>query len=193
MTHSEARKILNISENATPVEVKRAYRKMALGYHPDRNPNNPAAEEMFKQVSQAYQTLTRPQEQPYDAPQPKYKKATFYRKATFADIEYILFILGALHEHDAAAQKRIEEIRKTLKTMKNMHRFVNSAYLSALVGMLGMFVYNQIWGYDAPHIGLGVYPAIGVAVICAALTQDKMKAKAQQIVNMINELKQKTQ
>lgn len=192
MTHTEARKILNVNENATPAEIKHAYRQMAFNYHPDKNPNNLAAEEMFKQVNQAYQTLTRPTES-YQDPSSgaQYHKATFYHKTTFADVENLINAFCAIYATDGAAQRQIDEIRKTLKTMKNMHRFVNSAYLSALVGMLGMIAYNQIWGYDAPHIGLGVYPAIGVMVICATLTQDKMKDKAQQIVKMIDELKQK--
>ena len=192
MTHAEARRILHLSENATPEEIRRAYRTMAFNYHPDRNPNNMAAEEIFKQVNLAHQTLTRPQENTYNTPPPKHAKATFYRKATFADIEHLISILGAMYANDTAAQKQIAEIRKTCESIKKMYRFVNSAYISSLIGMLGMIMYNQIWGYNAPNIGLGVYPAIMVAVISAALTQDKMNAKAKQIVDTINDLKQKT-
>lgn len=49
--------ILGISRNATPEEVKKAYRQFALKYHPDRNPGNREAEEMFKEGAEAYSVL----------------------------------------------------------------------------------------------------------------------------------------
>ncbi len=46
-------KILGLTKSATPEEIKRAYRKLAVKYHPDKNPGNKAAEEKFKKVSEA--------------------------------------------------------------------------------------------------------------------------------------------
>lgn len=53
--------ILGVSRNATQEEIKAAYRQAALKYHPDRNPNNKEAEEMFKKASEAYSVLGDPE------------------------------------------------------------------------------------------------------------------------------------
>ncbi|MBI5346097.1 MAG: molecular chaperone DnaJ [Chlamydiae bacterium] len=50
--------VLGISKNATSDEIKKAYRKQALKFHPDRNPNDPTAEAQFKKVSEAYEILS---------------------------------------------------------------------------------------------------------------------------------------
>src|ERR1700709_2750244 len=53
--------ILAVSRAASDQEVKTASRKLAMQYHPDRNPDNPEAEEKFKACSEAYQVLSDPE------------------------------------------------------------------------------------------------------------------------------------
>ena len=52
--------VLQVERTASDGELKVAYRKLAMQFHPDRNPNNPEAEERFKQCSEAYQVLSDP-------------------------------------------------------------------------------------------------------------------------------------
>ena len=51
-------KILGVEKSASEEDVKKAYRKLAMKYHPDRNPGNKQAEEKFKKLSEAYAVLS---------------------------------------------------------------------------------------------------------------------------------------
>tara|TARA_Y100000991_G_C21937974_1_gene333890 strand:- start:27 stop:1187 length:1161 start_codon:yes stop_codon:yes gene_type:complete len=58
---------LNINKNSTDTEIKKSYRKLAMKYHPDKNPGNQEAENKFKTISEAYEVLSDPEKrQIYD-------------------------------------------------------------------------------------------------------------------------------
>ena len=61
-------KILGVTTTTSDEELRKSYRKLAMQYHPDRNPDNPAAEEKFKEVAEAYGVLSDPiKRREYDA------------------------------------------------------------------------------------------------------------------------------
>jgi molecular chaperone DnaJ len=61
VTKADFYEVLQVSRDASDQELKTSYRKLAMQYHPDRNPNNPEAEEQFKACSEAYQVLSDPE------------------------------------------------------------------------------------------------------------------------------------
>jgi len=50
--------VLGVTKSASADEIKKAYRKVAMQYHPDRNPGDAAAEEKFKEAAEAYEVLS---------------------------------------------------------------------------------------------------------------------------------------
>ncbi|MEG1839140.1 MAG: molecular chaperone DnaJ [Bacteroidaceae bacterium] len=60
MTKRDYYEVLEVEKNATPDAIKKAYRKKAIQFHPDKNPGNKEAEEKFKEAAEAYDVLSNP-------------------------------------------------------------------------------------------------------------------------------------
>jgi len=61
MQYKDYYKVLDVDKNATQKEIKSAYRKLAREHHPDVNPDDPDAQERFKDINEAYQVLGDPE------------------------------------------------------------------------------------------------------------------------------------
>ena len=61
MSKRDYYEVLGVTRTVTEVEMKSAYRKLALKYHPDRNPGDKSAESKFKEINEAYEVLGDPE------------------------------------------------------------------------------------------------------------------------------------
>ncbi len=75
---SDYYKILNVDRNSSQKEIKKAYRALAMKYHPDHTNGDKESEDKFKKISEAYDVLSNPEKkQNYDNPQPDFLKDFF--------------------------------------------------------------------------------------------------------------------
>jgi curved DNA-binding protein len=83
MPSNDYYQILGLKKTATADEIKKAYRKLAVKYHPDKNPGNKEAEEKFKEINEAYAVLSDPQKKAqYD----QFGSAGFHQRFSQEDI-----------------------------------------------------------------------------------------------------------
>ncbi|MBW1917685.1 MAG: DnaJ domain-containing protein [Deltaproteobacteria bacterium] len=89
MADQDYYQILGVAKDASPEEIKKAYRRLALKYHPDKNKEDKYAEEMFKKISEAYAVLSNPEKRKeYDAYGSSAFKAKFSQEDIFRGFDF---------------------------------------------------------------------------------------------------------
>jgi curved DNA-binding protein len=113
--------ILGVDRNATQEEIKKAYRQLAMKYHPDKNPNDSNVEAKFKQINEAYDTLKdEVKRREYDNPQPQFRpnshtygSGPFYNNPFFSEEDFI----NIFTQHSGVFNQRRQPKNKDIRVM----------------------------------------------------------------------------
>lgn len=90
MDYKDYYETLGVDRKASQDEIKKGYRKLAMKYHPDKNPDDENAEEKFKEINEAHQVLSDPE-----------KRARYDRSGFFLVTEWLLNWDGSTVEEQA--------------------------------------------------------------------------------------------
>ncbi len=208
MTKEQAFSILGITPGANDAEIRWAWRKLALQYHPDKNPGNKAAENKIKQINEAYRILkqknapgaerfTSNVDDWYDAVlMSMLNKAIDSMKTSGHPNSLFTFIDILNHMQnkniDAETQKKIEQLKQIAGTLQQLNKYVRWAYLGELVAILSMMAHNLIFGIETHiSVGLFVYPTMMLLLIGATFVQDNIQKKTIKTADLAQEIAQK--
>ncbi len=133
-------KILGVDRNATPEEIKAAYKKLALRYHPDKNPGVPEANDLFQEINKAYQILS----------DSKRRKEYDLTLGTGPDEPVYAGTTGIANGYASidAAVKKWQEKDLELKTMIALHMGRPNFKRPFIFWMIFSFL---VWAYTSPH------------------------------------------
>ena len=136
MAKKDYYEVLGVEKNATEQEIKKAYRKLAMKYHPDRNKDNKEAEEKFKEASEAYEVLS-------DAD----KKAFYEENKDKFNIPETFEAIHILVDNESEAQNIINELNKASNKeakFKELAKAKSKDPSKANGGFLGKFAAEQM-------------------------------------------------
>jgi curved DNA-binding protein len=131
MEYKDYYKILGVNKNASQEEIKKAYKKLALEFHPDKNPNNKQAEERFKEITEAYDVLGDPEKRKkYDALGTNWKQYAdnFEQGFDFKDIFSGLGGFGSMFENIFTGGGASPNIKKGEDIQQEVNISLEEAY-----------------------------------------------------------------
>ena len=137
---------LELSRNASQEEIKKAYRRLALTYHPDRNPDDSEAERIFKEIGEAYAVLSNPEKRrAYDRFGPDPCGQQFQREDIFRGFSFNDFINQVgLRFGDEVSRRFFCGVRGRGCGLRKGRYFRRGFFQSHFDGLMG----NDSAGYD---------------------------------------------
>ena len=167
-------KILDVSDSANQEDIKKSYRKLALELHPDHNPNDPASENKFKEITEAYGVLSDPnKKQEYDRFRSDYLSGRTTSSSRFRYSQEDIFSSMFQGQN---ARDIFEELNREFSRsgVRSGNSFFESIFFGGAVGGLGRIL-RMVPG-PIGRIGMGLKLAQMVGTSLYALNKMK-KAK----------------
>ncbi len=168
--------ILNVPHNASEAQIKKAYRQLALTYHPDKNPGDEAAAAKFREITEAYEVLRGLAERKTETPEPRQnvEYRTFFGKD---HAEMVLIPAGEFQMGSSTADTEDESPRHTVYLDEfYMDRYtVTNAQYRAFVDANPQWSkthireeyhdgnYLKLWDDESYPLGKGNYPVVSVS------------------------------